>query len=115
MIEISKEYTTHGNHEVRIYANDAGGNYPIHGAIKINNEWAMTAWTKEGYCSMCNEKSMFDLVEKPKEHTIKVAFWVYGDNILRATLVSSLSLDDWRKDKTVLAIKEITFKEGEGL
>ena len=38
--------TRRGN-QVRIYANDGYGDYPIHGAIYEDGEWDLTGWTSE--------------------------------------------------------------------
>ena len=54
--------------EVRIYAQDAGGEYPIHGAIKDGKEWSMATWTRGGYYYSYKIPSHLDLVRKEKRH-----------------------------------------------
>jgi hypothetical protein len=72
MIELGKQYRTEDGCEVRIYALDAGGQTPVHGAIKRNGSWIVTSWLKEGQWSMSN--SINDLVEvKPR---IQREVWV---------------------------------------
>jgi len=51
MFEVGKEYKTRDGRMVRIYATDAGGDYPIHGAIlspDTRNGWICESWDKDG-------------------------------------------------------------------
>lgn len=114
MITKDKEYTTRDGREVRIYATDGCEGYTIHGAIKVEGEWESETWTKEGFAWSQMAPSEDDLIEKQKEHTVKVAFWEFDDGSIAATPVEE-KIDGWLKVKNTLAIKEITFKEGEGL
>ena len=34
---------------VRIYATDAGGPYPVHGAVYSDRRWKVATWTEEGH------------------------------------------------------------------
>lgn len=48
-IEMGKQYRTKAGHEVRIYATDGAGKYPIHGAFKLDNdEWFINNWKSDG-------------------------------------------------------------------
>lgn len=48
-IEVGKFYKTRDGRKVRIYAMDAGGNYPVHGAIlDSDGTWFMENWYGEG-------------------------------------------------------------------
>ena len=42
---------TRGGGELRIYDDDAGGEYPIHGAwwYEAEKRWIPAAWTKDGF------------------------------------------------------------------
>ena len=67
MIDITKTYTTRSGAPVRIYSTDAGGSYPVHGAVPTfdsEQPWRVENWTAEGlyYCTESDE-SIFDLVE----------------------------------------------------
>lgn len=53
---------TEDGRAVRIYANDGAGNYPIHGAIKIDQIWQMSLWHKNG----SNDSDFTSLKFKPK-------------------------------------------------
>jgi len=49
MIELGKQYKTKGGREVRIYAVDGGGRFPVHGAVKLNDgTWRQEEWTPTG-------------------------------------------------------------------
>lgn len=82
MIDINKKYRTRSGCEVRIYATDAGGDYPIHGAVKYkgNNYWSPRKWKDSG--SECQADSS-DLIEvSPYEDfkiDDKVLVWNAGD------------------------------------
>jgi hypothetical protein len=50
MIDINKKYRTLAGQEVRIYATDAGGQWPIHGAVKYDlyDCWLEKSWDENG-------------------------------------------------------------------
>ena len=54
---------TRGGSEVRIYADDAGGDYPIHGAwwYEAETRWVSAAWTAEGFCFSKEQPRSLDL------------------------------------------------------
>jgi hypothetical protein len=74
-IELGKQYQTRDGREVKIYAVNAGGRYPVHGAIKNSDDiWSAAAWTLNG--SSIDEGIAIDqdFIEiKPKR---KIEFWV---------------------------------------
>ena len=49
-IDINKKYRTRAGQEVRIYATDAGGQWPIHGAVKDDRYlvWIAKSWSEKG-------------------------------------------------------------------
>jgi len=47
-IEAGKTYYTRSGREVRIYATDGCGNYPIHGAVRYDNGWEFQRWRFDG-------------------------------------------------------------------
>jgi hypothetical protein len=63
MIDITKTYKTRDGREVRIYATDGGGVYPVHGAINYYGEWSMCRWTAEGTTFSDDEHCSYDLIE----------------------------------------------------
>jgi hypothetical protein len=78
MISKDKTYTTLRGMPVRIYATDAGGLFPVHGAIFNDGLWNGMKWTEEGKTHFFNPSCMVstvdDLVEvKPR---IKRTVWL---------------------------------------
>jgi hypothetical protein len=71
MISKDKQYTTIGGQEVRIYAIDGIGKFPIHGAIKDNKGWEHGTWEDNGGFNG-RHKHHFDLIEIVP----KVKVWV---------------------------------------
>lgn len=51
---VFEEYFTTARHKARIYCRDAGGAYPIHGAVVIDftGVWMPVQWTEKGECSL---------------------------------------------------------------
>jgi hypothetical protein len=74
MIDKNKEYKTRDGKKVRIYATDAGGLYPIHGAIlsKEKDFWYKHSWDKNGKYVTEVEEGRNDLIEVKKTETIYI-------------------------------------------
>ena len=73
MIDINKRYCTKSGHEVRIYATDGGGDYPVHGAVLEKNYWRILSWDENGNLKS-DQGQPYDIVEfKPR---IKRSLWV---------------------------------------
>lgn len=73
MIDRNKQYRTRDGREVRIYAVDGRGLWPIHGAIKVDGGWAACTWFDDGRAAGDRDASL-DLIEvKPR---IKREVWV---------------------------------------
>lgn len=83
-IDLKKTYQTSARQEVRIYAIDSGGTYPVHGAIRAKDGiWTPSMWTEEGNTFVSKEPDARDLIETPLEkwHPIvqsKQKFLLYG-------------------------------------
>jgi hypothetical protein len=112
-ISKDKQYTTREGSEVRIYATEEVGLYPIHGAIKRSEGWISASWGSSGYVvSPCREMPD-DLIEvKPR---MKFERWYVinrnGDYSIWQSKPDASSLLD------TFAIKQVVFEveEGEGL
>lgn len=52
---------TSGGFAVRIYADDAGGDQPIHGAVLVDDEWIPERWTDTGRRNKSNRAHDYDL------------------------------------------------------
>ena len=65
MIELGRNYRTRDGHEVRIYAVDGRGDWPVHGAVKNEDGWCHTTWRPDG--RWCSDDMPSDLIEvKPR-------------------------------------------------
>jgi len=115
MISKDKQYRTRDGREVRIYATGAGGKYPVHGAVKTDeNEWSPSSWGGDGQQYIGGE-SEWDIIEiRPR---IKREYWV---NVYHWR-VSSLwetkkEADKVAGDDRIACVKVvIDCEEGEGL
>lgn len=125
MIDMKKQYRTRDGREVRIYSIDAGGQYPVHGAIEArSNLWRLASWTNNGIFSAVPAhlatQTEDDLVEvKPR---IKRTIWVnvYPESVslkIMSVLWPSKELADNRgMSNRIACVKvEIDVEEGEGL
>jgi hypothetical protein len=118
MISKDKTYTTLRGMPVRIYATDAGGLFPVHGAIFNDGMWNGMKWTEEGKTHVttasCMVNSVDDLAEcKPR---IKRTVWLnmYENNVHpHSTKEFAMYC---KKDGLRACVKvEIDCEEGEGL
>ena len=65
IIETGKVKTCDGL-EVRIYATDGGGIYPVHGAIKLDHEWEFETWKLSGSYTDGEQDHRYDLTAIPQ-------------------------------------------------
>lgn len=112
MISKDKQYRCKFGNEVRIYATDGGGQFPVHGAIKNSfGQWLARIWTEDGENTEYGPD--FDLVEvKPR---IKRTVWV---NIFQNNIFAFKSKHDADESSAyrIACVKvEIDCEEGEGL
>ena len=54
--------TTRGGSKVRIYAQDGGGKYPIHGAIFEGGRWKQGMWKANGRFTVHEADNPDDLI-----------------------------------------------------
>jgi len=71
-----EEYEIRGGEgPARIYVNDAGGNYPIHGAVYCSGYWRSMTWDSKGI-EYVKETGPFDLMPpKPKPREVWIWDW----------------------------------------
>lgn len=116
MIEIGKQYKTRDGREGRIYAVDAGGMYPIHGAIQTGSEWCITSWTRVGE-QLHGNKCQGDLIEVKPARTewlnINGPNWRSDTGCVHPYETRS-EADDHAMPERIACI-QITFREGDGL
>jgi hypothetical protein len=110
MISKDKEYQTRDGREVRIYATDGGGDYPVHGAYFNGAQWISGMWSKKGEYFLDGNTPM-DLIEKPK--IIKGWVNVYSETYI-SDIYSTRELADIDSLGRIACIP-VEFKEGEGL
>lgn len=62
-IEAGKRYVSRSGLEVRIYATDCGGEFPIHGARLLTpGWWESETWTPDGFYMANRDGNTFDIV-----------------------------------------------------
>jgi hypothetical protein len=110
-ISMGKQYATRDGRDVRIYATDGRGVFPVHGAIMGDDKWCLSQWDPDGK-RFSKLDSSSDLIEvKPR---IKIERWVviYCDGT-SITLSTPPSLNEDER----FAVKHIVFEveKGEGL
>ena len=112
MISKDKTYRTRDGREVRIYATDGGGDYPVHGAMLGHDGWQHFMWRVNG-------KSYFDdFDDKPTDIAeckprIKRTVWL---NVYEHLISASETPIQQFLQKPLARVKvEIDCEEGEGL
>jgi hypothetical protein len=116
MISKDKTYRTRDGREVRIYATDGCGRFPIHGAVKISAGWLTKNWTLDGHQNPEESwSSDLDLIEvKPR---IKRTVWlnVFGDHVYGAYTKEGVDIHPYVDSRLACVKVEIDVEEGEGL
>lgn len=119
MIDPTKKYRTRNGREVRIYATDAGGRFPVHGAVRDKDGWFPDEWTSKGFYS--GERDGFstphdiDLIEvRPR---IRREVWVNVYPDLEPSIFVSKQSADWHAVSSRIACVKLVIdcEEGEGL
>ncbi len=115
MIDPNKKYRTIEGREARIYAVDAGGVFPIHGAVLEGCAWLTRAWTCTGSFRH-GVASCEDLVEvRPR---IKRTYWAnfYPHDRIPVLHGSKQRADEQADTSRIACVKiEIDCEEGDGL
>lgn len=98
MIELGKKYRTRDGREVRIYAVDGGGRYPVQGAyLSICNEWVLADWTRDGvYNLACYEPYNLDLIEVRPEVTVRHPAYLTESGVFATLSYSAPPNWGWR-------------------
>jgi hypothetical protein len=111
-ISKDKQYKTRDGREVRIYATDGAGEYPVHGALKSSNGWVSATWGSHGHVVKPCRESPEDLIEfKPR---MKFERWIFVDD---SGLTKTFSEPPTVAGPGCFAVKHIVFEveKGEGL
>jgi len=108
MIDINKKYRTRCGREVRIYATDGKGIYPVHGAVKVEGGWLPYTWKATGVEGVNNVN---DLIEVRPRHKRTVWLHVFKNSTVCATEEAYYEITN-----RIACIKvDLDFEEGEGL
>lgn len=117
MISKDKTYRTRDGREVRIYATDGGGAWPVHGAVKLGHQWFMREWTEHGMSTLQEQcVTDFDLFEVKPRH--KRTMWI---NVYEGGGVVAFSGKEYADqfgvdtNRTACIKVDLDFEEGEGL
>lgn len=109
MIDKNKTYRTRDGREVRIYATDHGGRFPVAGAFFDDGRWQFSTWDNDG--NWCSGACSADLIEvKPR---IVRTYWmlVYDTYCTHSKEKPAKFSSDCKACVKV----EIECEEGEGL
>lgn len=116
MISKDKQYRTRDGREVRIYATDGWGDYPVQGAIGEADGWILQAWRSNGKSGEGISERRADLIEvKPR---IKREYWLvlYNDGEVCSYRTEELAKNAMFKSNRIACVKVvIDCEEGEGL
>jgi len=119
MIDKNKTYKTRDGREVEIYAIRRGGDFPVHGAVKVNEfgVWQSMSWAPGGSKDdVANQVCDLDLIEvKPR---IKRTYWVnvHDNDFAPSIFPTKATADKYITEVRLACIKvEIDCAEGEGL
>jgi hypothetical protein len=75
LVAMTKEYRTRDGKEVRLYAVNASGPFPVHGAIRATDGyWFVYGWTADGKGRIDSRNHEWDLVEEPAR--VRTTAWV---------------------------------------
>jgi hypothetical protein len=117
MIEMGKKYRTRDGRDVRIYAVDGAGDYPVHGAVvSVDGRWVQYAWTAEGV--MFVSLSPLNLIEVKEKIRRTVWINVYPEGVVGNVTIypSKRRADEDAAFHRLACVKvEIECEEGEGL
>jgi hypothetical protein len=117
MIDTKKQYRTRDGREVRIYAVDAGGDKPVHGAIANKGKWDFHCWSSLGdWASQECAATPLDLIEVRPRIVREVWVNVYPDEVDTELWHSKEVAEVQKFDGRIACVKlVIDCQEGEGL
>ena len=114
MISMEKNYRTRDGREVRIYAMDGGGYWPVHGAIQLScSGWMPTSWDNDGNAFNSGIRDSLIEVRPRNKRTVWVNVYpssIVGDHTTRE------KADNCASSERIACVKvDLDFEEGEGL
>lgn len=111
-IEMGKTYRTRDGREVRIYAVDGRGEWPVHGAVKNPDGECHTTWRPDG--RWCSDDTPSDLIEVRPRIQRKVWVNVYHNGV-NAFRTREYADEVAREDRIACVEIDIDVEEGHGL
>jgi hypothetical protein len=79
-LDLTRPVQTRDGRAVRIYATDAGDQYPVHGAISDGRGgWAFSTWTMGGAYNTSSHSDPLDLIPAPAKFRVERWVNVYED------------------------------------
>ena len=117
-IEMGRVYRTRDGREVRIYAVDGGGEYPVHGARESDEGWIGSVWGRDGNFHMNKFSCDHDLIEvKPRiQREVWVNVYRYDNGQVHWSAFDRRDAADDEPDDRIACVKlVIDCEEGEGL
>ena len=110
MIDMKKTYTTRDGKPVRIYAVDAGSDYPVHGAYLLNSVWYPCMWPANGLHNKV--ASDYDLIEAHVTLQMWVNVYEMGIEFHDDRALADYCANDGR---IACVPVTITYRHGDGL
>lgn len=115
MIDPKKLYRTRDGREVRIYDVNCGGDWPVHGAVREEDEWEIVCWTVDGRSMPDGILRDYDIFEVRPRIQREVWLNVYRD--LKCGAYASREMADACCAMNRIACVKLVIdcEEGEGL
>jgi hypothetical protein len=114
MIDKNRTYRTRDGREVRIYAMDGGGYWPIHGAMQLScSGWAPASWDNHG--NAYNSFHRDGLIEVRPRHKRTVWVNIYGPESFTSHISREQAEDEQDTNRIACIKVDLDFEEGEGL
>jgi len=84
MLDLNKPIMTRSGYPFRLYANDGGGKFPLHGAYQYDG-WNHHSWTIDGKFSGMNGKipNRLDLINVPDEHAVWINWYPDHEDVYK--------------------------------
>lgn len=81
--DISKTYKTRGGKKVKLYLSEAGGAFPVHGAIfRPGNGWDVCCWALTGWRVSPGQAHPDDILGEWTENPGRMLAWVSANGVL---------------------------------
>ena len=115
MIDLEKPLQTRDGQQIRIYATDGSGDYPLHGAFLRKDGWNKESWTVEGKY-VVGEDNEWDIINVKTKHTKYAALLECTSNPSSVNMGSFLfntknELEEYYSSRKIIKIIEVEWEE----